>query len=184
MVCIIEIFGRKLRKFSRKNYDSIFILFTLSQHPAIELSKLPAKKRLTQLKAQQQQQQQNAILNSTTPTTHSSISIIPINNQAHSVASSLINSNNNSIKTSLSDRSEPMDMEDDEEINVHDDSPLDMRITKHDSDDSVRPSVIRRAPSFKESNSNSSSGKYPFNRICGFIITNLNSLLDNNVVDR
>lgn len=46
--------------------------------------------------------------------------------------------------------------DEDEEINVHDDdSPLDMRITKHDSDnDSVRPSVIRRAPSF-----NSPSGK-------------------------
>lgn len=50
----------------------------------------------------------------------------------------------------------PMDMDDDEdediEVNVHDeDSPLDMRIaTKQESDDSVRPSVIRRAPSFKE----------------------------------
>lgn len=40
--------------------------------------------------------------------------------------------------------------DDDVEINVQDDdSPLDMRITKHD-DDSYRPSVIRRAPSFKE----------------------------------
>lgn len=54
---------------------------------------------------------------------------------------------------SATDRPEPMDQDDDEEINVHDDSPLDMRITKHDSDDSVRPSVIRRAPSFKETNS-------------------------------
>lgn len=56
-------------------------------------------------------------------------------------------------------------MEEDEEINVHDDdSPLDMRITKHDSDsDSVRPSVIRRAPSFKETNSNSPSGKFLVN---------------------
>lgn len=53
-----------------------------------------------------------------------------------------------------------MEQDDDEDINVHDDdSPLDMRITKHDSDsDSVRPSVIRRAPSFKET-SNSPSGK-------------------------
>lgn len=54
-------------------------------------------------------------------------------------------------------KDEPMEEDDeDEEINVHDDdSPLDMRITKHDSDsDSVRPSVIRRAPSF-----NSPSGK-------------------------
>lgn len=51
--------------------------------------------------------------------------------------------------------------DDDEEINVHDDdSPLDMRITKHDSDsDSVRPSVIRRAPSFKESSNSPSRGK-------------------------
>lgn len=56
---------------------------------------------------------------------------------------------------------EPMDQDDDEEINVHDDdSPLDMRITKQhdsDSDSVVRPSVIRRAPSFKET-SNSPSG--------------------------
>lgn len=50
--------------------------------------------------------------------------------------------------------------EDDEEINVHDDSPLDMRITKHDSDsDSVRPSVIRRAPSFKETSNSPSCGE-------------------------
>lgn len=50
--------------------------------------------------------------------------------------------------------------DDDEEINVHDDSPLDMRITKHDSDsDSVRPSVIRRAPSFKETSNSPSRGK-------------------------
>lgn len=120
---------------------------------AIELSKLPAKKRLTQLKAQQ-----NAILNSTTPT-HSSISIIPINNQAVSAPINSSN-NNNTIKSSLLDRPELMEQDEDEEINVdgdHDDSPLDMRITKtkHDSDDSVRPSVIRRAPSFKDTNSNS-----------------------------
>lgn len=52
--------------------------------------------------------------------------------------------------------------EDDEEINVHDDdSPLDMRITKHDSDsDSVRPSVIRRAPSFKETSNSPSRGEW------------------------
>ena len=56
---------------------------------------------------------------------------------------------------------EPMDQDDDEEINVQDDdSPLDMRITKQhdsDSDSVIRPSVIRRAPSFKET-SNSPSG--------------------------
>jgi Transcription cofactor vestigial-like protein 4 len=55
-----------------------------------------------------------------------------------------------------------MDQDDEEvEINVHDDdSPLDMRITKHDSDsDSVRPSVIRRAPSFKETSNSPSRGK-------------------------
>ncbi|KAL7044596.1 hypothetical protein ACKWTF_001995 [Chironomus riparius] len=122
------------------------------EHEAIELSKLPAKKRLTQLKAQQ-----NAILNSTAPT-HSSLSIIPINNQA--VSAPINSSNNNNTIKSLLDRSELMEQDDDEEINVdgdHDDSPLDMRITKtkHDSDDSVRPSVIRRAPSFKDTNSNS-----------------------------
>lgn len=103
------------------------------------MSKLPAKKRLML------QQHQNALLlnNSTPPppsvaiappSIQSSISIIPLNHH-----------------------DEPMD--EDEEINVHDDdSPLDMRITKHDSD-SGRPSVIRRAPSFKETNSNSPSGK-------------------------
>ncbi|CAO1349264.1 unnamed protein product [Diamesa tonsa] len=52
-------------------------------------------------------------------------------------------------------------MQEHDEINVHDDdSPLDMRITKQhdsDSDSVVRPSVIRRAPSFKET-SNSPSG--------------------------
>lgn len=63
------------------------------------------------------------------------------------------------------DRPELMEQDDDEEINVdgdHDDSPLDMRITKtkHDSDDSVRPSVIRRAPSFKDTNSNSPGNRY------------------------
>lgn len=98
--------------------------------------------------------QQNAInqQQQTAPPTKSSISIIPIN-QAHSTT--LSNSSINSIKH----ETEPMDQDDDEEINVHDDdSPLDMRITKHDSDsDSVRPSVIRRAPSFKET-SNSPSG--------------------------
>lgn len=55
-----------------------------------------------------------------------------------------------------------MDQDDEEEeINVHDDdSPLDMRITKHDSDsESVRPSVIRRAPSFKETSNSPSRGK-------------------------
>lgn len=56
---------------------------------------------------------------------------------------------------------EPMEQDDDdEEINVQDDSPLDMRITKHDSDsDSVRPSVIRRAPSFKETSNSPVCGE-------------------------
>ena len=65
-------------------------------------------------------------------------------------------------------KDEPMEEDDeDEEINVHDDdSPLDMRITKHDSDsDSVRPSVIRRAPSF-----NSPSGKLHLCLISCFLI--------------
>lgn len=67
--------------------------------------------------------------------------------------------------------------DDDEEINVHDDdSPLDMRITKHDSDsDSVRPSVIRRAPSFKESSNSPSRGK--------LIIGELNPQSNNFVLD-
>jgi hypothetical protein len=114
----------------------------------LELSKLPAKKKL--LSQMKHQQQQNAIQNQAPPT-QSSISIIPIN-QAHSTTN-LINSNNK--------EPEPMDQDDEEEINVHDDdSPLDMRITKHDSDsDSVRPSVIRRAPSFKETSNSPSRGK-------------------------
>jgi hypothetical protein len=113
---------------------------------ALELSKLPAKKKLlSQLK--HQQQQQNAIQNQTPPAP-SSISIIPIN--------SIIS---NSMKEA---QHEPMDQDDeDEEINVHDDdSPLDMRITKHDSDsDSLRPSVIRRAPSFKETSNSPIRGR-------------------------
>lgn len=112
--------------------------FNFSHSAALELSKLPAKKKLlSQLK------QQNAIQNQTPPTP-SSISIIPINS---------INSNNA--------QHEPMD-EDEEEINVHDDdSPLDMRITKHDSDsDTLRPSVIRRAPSFKETSNSPIRGKF------------------------
>jgi hypothetical protein len=41
--------------------------------------------------------------------------------------------------------------DEDVEINVQDDdSPLDMRIASKHDDDSYRPSVIRRAPSFKE----------------------------------
>jgi hypothetical protein len=117
---------------------------------------LPAKKRLTQLTAQQNQQ--NAIFNSN-QSVHSSISIIPINQATHSLSTNSVNSNNNNINNNnsrIKDKVEPMD--EDEEINVHDDdSPLDMRITKnHDSDsETVRPSVIRRAPSFKETNSNS-----------------------------
>lgn len=123
--------------------------FQLSISPsaaALELSKLPAKKKLL---SQLKQQQQNAIQNQAPPT-QSSIPIVPVN-QAHSTTN-FINSNNKNP--------EPMEQDDDEDINVHDDdSPLDMRITKHDSDsDSVRPSVIRRAPSFKET-SNSPSGK-------------------------
>lgn len=101
------------------------------------MSKLPAKKRLLQ---------QNAIQTSLIPP------------PTHSTSSNSSNNNNNNMK----EQDEPMDEDEDEEINVQDDdSPLDMRITKqHDSDsDSVRPSVIRRAPSFKETNSNSPSGK-------------------------
>lgn len=116
---------------------------------ALELSKLPAKKKLlSQLK---HQQQQNAIQNQGIL----AVPIIPVN-QAHSTTNS-INSNNKDP--------EPMDQDDDdEEINVHDDdSPLDMRITKHDSDsDSVRPSVIRRAPSFKETSNSPSRGEHFF----------------------
>lgn len=124
---------------------------------ALELSKLknlPAKKRLLQ------QQQNELLLNSSTATTAPPSSIsIPIN-QAHSTSSNSISSinNNNNNDNNKSMKDEPMEEDDeDEEINVHDDdSPLDMRITKHDSDsDSVRPSVIRRAPSF-----NSPSGKH------------------------
>lgn len=126
------------------NVKSLFCVFPTAA--LTELSKLPAKKKLlSQLK---HQQQQNAIQNQVPPT-QSSISIIPIN-QAHSTTNS------------GSKEPEPMDQDDDdEEINVHDDdSPLDMRITKHDSDsDSVRPSVIRRAPSFKESSNSPSRGK-------------------------
>jgi hypothetical protein len=106
-----------------------------------EMSKLPAKKRLLQ---------QNAIQTSLIPPTHSTSS----------------NSTNNNNNNSMKEQEEPMDEDEDEEINVQDeDSPLDMRITKqHDSDsDSVRPSVIRRAPSFKETNSNSPSGSKNFN---------------------
>jgi hypothetical protein len=66
-------------------------------------------------------------------------------NQPHSTTINSINSNEKGP--------EPMDQ--DEE----DDSPLDMRITKHDSDnDSIRPSVIRRAPSFKETSNSPSHG--------------------------
>lgn len=116
---------------------------------AKELSKLPAKKRFASSVQQQQLSNSNPVV------APSSISIIPL--QAHSTTSNSISSSNNNNNNS----DEPME-EDEEEINVHDDdSPLDMRITKHDSDsDSVRPSVIRRAPSFKETNSNSPSGKW------------------------
>jgi hypothetical protein len=93
--------------------------FSRAEHEAERIAKLPAKKKLLQ----ELKQQQNAIQNQTPP-----MPIIPINS-----------------------KDEPMEQDDDdEEINVQDDdSPLDMRITKHD-DDSHRPSVIRRAPSFKE----------------------------------
>lgn len=132
----------------------------------MELSKLPAKKKLlSQLK---HQQQQNAIQNQAPPT-ESSISIIPIN-QAASTANSI-----NSI-TSKEPQPIPMEQDDeDEEINVHDDdSPLDMRITKHDSDsDSVRPSVIRRAPSFKETSNSPSRGKLQLNLWALILIINI-----------
>lgn len=135
---------------------------------ALELSKLPAKKKLlSQLK---HQQQQNAIQNQAPPP-QSSISIIPIN-QAHSTTNSIISNND----------PEPMD-QDDEEINVHDDdSPLDMRITKHDSDsDSVRPSVIRRAPSFKETSNSPSRGKIKSLMITDMASFDMNFLSRSNV---
>lgn len=130
---------------------SVCFFTQLSQLFSDMLSKLPAKKKLlSQLK---HQQQQNAIQNQAQqPPTQSSLSINPII-QAHATTN-LMNSK----------EPEPMDQDDDdEEINVHDDdSPLDMRITKHDSDsDSVRPSVIRRAPSFKETSNSPSRGKFP-----------------------
>lgn len=127
-----------------------FLIHEFCVAAALELSKLPAKKKLlSQLK---HQQQQNAIQNQ---------SALPIGvvNQAHSTT--------NSINSNIRDP-EPME-QDDEEINVNDDddSPLDMRITKHDSDsDSVRPSVIRRAPSFKETPNSPSRGKAFRDALC------------------
>jgi len=71
------------------------------------------------------------------------------------------------------------DDDDDEEINVHDDdSPLDMRITKHDSDSDVRPSVIRRAPSFKESSSNSPGKQLTAKDLTKIIIIQQYAILD------
>lgn len=90
---------------------------------AMELKKLPAKKKLlSQLK------QQNAIQNQLPP---SSISVIPLNNsQAHTTATK---------------------MDQDEDEIVHDDdSPLDMRITKQQDSDELRPSVIRKRKRARE----------------------------------
>ncbi|CAO1334056.1 unnamed protein product [Diamesa serratosioi] len=128
-------------KFKFEIISSTFLISQKLLLVAVEISKLPAKKLYTRLNSHQnvinnhQQQQQQP----------SSISIIPIN-MPHSTTTSspgMVHKND-----------EPMDQDDDEEINVHDDdSPLDMRITKQhdsDSDSVVRPSVIRRAPSFKE----------------------------------
>jgi hypothetical protein len=124
----------------------------------MELKKLPAKKKLlSQLK------QQNAIQNQLPP---SSISVIPLNSQAHTTTTTKMD-------------------QDEDEIVHDDDSPLDMRITKQQDSDELRPSVIRkrkrerekfhnkenisflclfhlgRAPSFKEnSNSPIFCGKY------------------------
>lgn len=75
--------------------------------------------------------------------------------------------------------------DEDVEVNVHDDdSPLDMRIaTKQDSDnDSVRPSVIRRAPSFKETSNSpfdsSQSGSAGEFFIINFLFDSLVSLMN------
>ena len=105
----------------------------------MEISKLPAKKLFNK------NWQQNAASPTTrhsdfvAQATSSSISITPLN-LPHSTTTSSPHSND-----------EKMDTSDDD---MHDeDSPLDMRIPtkQQDSDDSgVRPSVIRRAPSFKE----------------------------------
>ncbi|CAO1350978.1 unnamed protein product [Diamesa hyperborea] len=111
----------------------------MQEHDAVEISKLPAKKLYTRLNSHQ-----NA-MNNHQQQQPSSISIIPIN---------LPHSTTTNSPGMVHKDDEPMDQDDDEEINVHDDdSPLDMRITKQhdsDSDSVVRPSVIRRAPSFKE----------------------------------
>ena len=97
----------------------------------MEISRLPAKKLFNK------NWQQNATPPSR-PGPQSTTSNTPLN-QPHSTTTSSPRSND-----------EKMDTSDDE----HDeDSPLDMRIPtkQQDSDDSgVRPSVIRRAPSFKE----------------------------------
>lgn len=100
------------------NLISILSLFSSSCIAAMELKKLPAKKKLlSQLK------QQNAIQNQLPP---SSISVIPLSSQqAHTTATK-------------------MDQDDDEIAAHDDDSPLDMRITKQQDSDELRPSVIRK----------------------------------------
>jgi hypothetical protein len=83
----------------------------------MELKKLPAKKKLlSQLK------QQNAIQNQLPP---SSISVIPLNSQSHTTTTTKMD-------------------QDEDEIVHDDDSPLDMRITKQQDSDELRPSVIRK----------------------------------------
>lgn len=94
--------------------SSFSVLYTA----AMELKKLPAKKKLlSQLK------QQNAIQNQQPP----SISVIPLSSQqAHTTTAT------------------KMDQDDDEIVTHDDDSPLDMRITKQPDSDELRPSVIRK----------------------------------------
>lgn len=132
--------------FNIKIIHQQFLIFHKLLLVAVEISKLPAKKLYTRLNSHQN------VINNHQQQQPSSISIIPIN---------LPHSTTTSSPGMVHKDDEPMDQDDDEEINVHDDdSPLDMRITKQhdsDSDSVVRPSVIRRAPSFKET-SNSPSG--------------------------
>jgi hypothetical protein len=94
----------------------------------MELKKLPAKKKLlSQLK------QQNAIQNQQQPP---SISVIPLSSQqAHTTVTK-------------------MDQDDDEIAAHDDDSPLDMRITKQQDSDELRPSVIRKTISHRATQRN------------------------------
>lgn len=120
----------------------------------MEINRLPAKKLFSK------NWQQSATLPSARPTgfgAQSTSTITPLN-LPHSTTTSSPRSND-----------EKMDTSDDE---LHDeDSPLDMRIpTKQDSDDSgVRPSVIRRAPSFKET----SNSPFENQTASGYLLLNI-----------